>query len=345
MPIQFACPHCDRQLKVPDPYAGRAATCPGCQGKVTVPPLPAPEPSEPANPFAFTPRPSGPVGDNPFGFTPPPPTPTPLEEGPPPDPARAAEWDMVRSGLRYAWIGTIVLTAVPLILLVTGLVSQIVFGSNQIVGGLFTPENEAPQSGPIPGSAARLILMGGQLAMVACILIGPLFRIAGFVHCVGLPAGASGKTWAVIAVVCETIMLLSVGSYFSLAFFSHNGFDPLLFWLGLVHPLVWLGMLGLIAGVVFVLTFLQGIGLSLSSKPLLGRIKNYAIWFASSLVLAGFWVLLLVTIGSSHPGLVLLIGILYYVSIPPVLLLKYLNLLDLAWSEIGKRAAKWRPAS
>ncbi|WP_425615875.1 hypothetical protein NA78x_005807 [Anatilimnocola sp. NA78] len=97
MPIEFRCPNCDQQLRVPDAAAGKNAKCPKCASIVAVPgtaaaaPPPAfppeskPTPSiSPDRPFgappsrdAFsTPQSTGSFGqapsNNPFGSTPPP---------------------------------------------------------------------------------------------------------------------------------------------------------------------------------------------------------------------------------------------------------------------------------
>jgi DNA-directed RNA polymerase subunit RPC12/RpoP len=41
--IHLACRHCGAKLKVPEAHAGKTGRCPHCQGRITIPPLPASE--------------------------------------------------------------------------------------------------------------------------------------------------------------------------------------------------------------------------------------------------------------------------------------------------------------
>ena len=91
MPIEFLCPSCQQQLRVPDTAAGKNAKCPKCSSILTVPgsaasesPLAPPpqagfdfSPQKPAPPPAAAPAPSTPSGSfaspppgNPFGDSP-----------------------------------------------------------------------------------------------------------------------------------------------------------------------------------------------------------------------------------------------------------------------------------
>ena len=47
--IKFACPHCGQHLACDDLYCGEPIACPGCQGKLFVPPLAASIPREAGN--------------------------------------------------------------------------------------------------------------------------------------------------------------------------------------------------------------------------------------------------------------------------------------------------------
>jgi hypothetical protein len=110
MPIEFRCPSCDQQLRVPDAAAGKNAKCPKCATILAVPasssaasptaplgpppqpgfnfgpPAPAPAPGgafgslPPSNPFGAPASPFGepkqPQGANPFGYQPAPGTAT-----------------------------------------------------------------------------------------------------------------------------------------------------------------------------------------------------------------------------------------------------------------------------
>lgn len=87
MPIEFRCPTCDQQLRVPDAAAGKNAKCPKCQAIVSVPgassppPLTPPASTPPQKPFeappsrdAFSTPTGGSFGaapsSNPFGQSP-----------------------------------------------------------------------------------------------------------------------------------------------------------------------------------------------------------------------------------------------------------------------------------
>ena len=47
--IHLACQHCGARLKVPQAHAGKTGRCPHCQGRITVPPLLAPEVQTPSS--------------------------------------------------------------------------------------------------------------------------------------------------------------------------------------------------------------------------------------------------------------------------------------------------------
>lgn len=64
MAIEFVCPYCDAQIRVPDKAAGKSGKCPRCTHKLLVPRVSAPLPAVPAAP------------------TPPPAAPPPAQAGP-----------------------------------------------------------------------------------------------------------------------------------------------------------------------------------------------------------------------------------------------------------------------
>src|SRR4051812_37897469 len=41
MPIPFACPHCGKQMQVPDQYAGQTGPCQQCGKPIAIPSLPS----------------------------------------------------------------------------------------------------------------------------------------------------------------------------------------------------------------------------------------------------------------------------------------------------------------
>jgi DNA-directed RNA polymerase subunit RPC12/RpoP len=66
MPISFACPSCQKNMTVPDQYAGQKARCKGCGHKLIVPtarPAPAPAPASDESPFGAIDSPG--AGDEP----------------------------------------------------------------------------------------------------------------------------------------------------------------------------------------------------------------------------------------------------------------------------------------
>jgi hypothetical protein len=331
MPIQFACPTCQKQLKVDDQFAGRGVTCPSCQSKVTIP---VAEPPVADNPFAFTARPSGasagPAAD--FAFTAPPPAPPAADvDEPPLDPALAAEWDMAKSGLRYAWIGSVILSAIPVVALVLSLLTNLVFRSITLSEALLSSPEEYDGPSNRPAMAGGLIMLLAQLLIAAAILAGPIFRIAGFVNCLGLPRGVSGRGWALAMTVAEVVSILCFGLVVVLRVANQAGRLPLI--------LLLVGLGGFVLGGIFLLLYLNAVAVALPSKPLHERVKNFAVWYGGAVaVIAGVMVAY-----RAAPDAFFCIGLVLGLSVAVVLLLKYLNLLDLAWDEIRKRAAKWRP--
>src|SRR6266446_4582719 len=87
--MKLICPNCQKELTVPDQYAGQVMKCPLCAGNFTAPTLPqassAPPPSAPAHTYGLAPEPIVPV-------TAPAPAPAPpRKKEPAPAPAPAAD--------------------------------------------------------------------------------------------------------------------------------------------------------------------------------------------------------------------------------------------------------------
>ena len=347
MPIEFVCPKCGRPVKVDDRYAGRSGRCQFCKSPLTAPSPPA---ASPGAPGAFTASPPAAKSDNPFAFTAPPPPPIEEADGPPPDPEAAELWDAPRRGFRLAWAGTVMFTGVPVAVLVLALTSNLLFGSIRLTGLMFAPLDDPVIPSNKPNPFAVMLLRGAELLLVAVLVLGPIVRMFGFIHCLLLPRGAPGRIWALAMIACEAITLASFGLLFAAGYFP---IIALMLPASTLLPLV--GMIAATAGVVVLLLFLRAVAASLQSKPLQVRVKNYAIWFGATV---GTFVLLSIVsslvrsrsladfvfgLGTAS-DLLSCSGIVLFLIAPIVLLLKYMNLLDLAWDEVRKRAGRWRPA-
>jgi hypothetical protein len=59
MPITFACPHCSRSISVRSEWAGRKATCPGCQQNLVIP-AESPQPASVVEVMPAVPGPAAP---------------------------------------------------------------------------------------------------------------------------------------------------------------------------------------------------------------------------------------------------------------------------------------------
>jgi len=59
MPITFACPHCSRSISVRSEWAGRKATCPGCQQNLVIP-VASPQPASVVEAMPAAPDPAVP---------------------------------------------------------------------------------------------------------------------------------------------------------------------------------------------------------------------------------------------------------------------------------------------
>lgn len=60
MPLEIQCPHCRRNFRVPEKYAGKRVKCPECEGTIGIPAAGQPAPKEPVRSEEAAPEQAGP---------------------------------------------------------------------------------------------------------------------------------------------------------------------------------------------------------------------------------------------------------------------------------------------
>jgi len=349
MTIRFACPACQKTLRVGDQYGGRRATCPSCSSAVDVPaqttepPPPAPSPPAstggastvvppPAFDFEAPRQPAAPAFAAPDAWRP-----DRLSSG--------SGWDSVRGGLHLVRIGTMCnLAAVGLTVLVAfGLLFFAAAMLDQMVSG------RGSGNSPAMGQIFLVCFIGGVALVVLVMLAGAGLRIAGFIRCFQVPEASGARGLAMGSLICE---LVPVGGYALILLDVFVG-------IGISH----LGQLvnsgAALAGLVFVLMFLHQLGVYLRHQRLPGQVVQFVIWIAigimvtlavacigaGSMLFFGLQALTSTSRGSrlffTDAGfpVMILIGTcaMVYLATYTTIMVKYMNLLSLASEAIARR--------
>jgi hypothetical protein len=292
MPIRFACPNCQRVLRVDDNFAGKRAKCPGCANPVTVPAA-----SDGGGGFNFTAKPGAPAaaggqwddaGATGGGGA--------LEPG----------WLGVRGGLKLLRLAmTIRLCTMVAVMIVGGVLvatsAALVF---QTVNQLANRQARAAQPGPEfpepidpinPANPANPGISDGTAGAVgvgmlvglgcfALIIGGLLFacfvlEVVGYARWLSVPASAGGYGLAMTTLLCTlapiVIGVLSAGSGVALPPDVGELVGRLL---GLANMAA--GLTAFICGLLFI----RNIGVALDDSPTRSAVLSYVIWIAVFIV-------------------------------------------------------------
>jgi hypothetical protein len=334
MPIKFACPECNKPLKVPEEYAGRRLKCPACANPVVIP--------KPADPWDFDAPDTGAAyagaGAGSGGTV----------EG------DRDSWNAAAAGFSAVWWGTtLCVLAVSIVVGILVVFIAIGIGDAMEMLARLAARGEAEDGSeiyepPPRRSGTGLPSEAGQLALgiagivVLLVVVGLVLRVVGFARVVAVPGESGAKPIAFLAFFCE------LGAFGAWTVWVAGHFVELA--PGLV-VLAFLGQLGAwLLCLLFLLVMVSSIGSALGSNLIGPKVTSFLLWFLLGIVFlvafdVGFYLFLrslLTGDPSASKGMMFLIAlgvtVLVDVVIPLIMAVKYLGVLSITTDQIRRRA-------